>query len=60
MSKTAMSKLSLVTGLLCVVLAIVILVFAEGLRRWYSGLFFALIGVLSLVNARRWRDPVEE
>ena len=49
-----MSKMALVTGVLCVVLAVIILVFADGLRRWYSGIFFAIIGTVMLINARRW------
>jgi hypothetical protein len=50
-----MSKTAIVLGILCLVLAAVILVFADGLRRWYSGGFFALMGVVMLVNARRWQ-----
>jgi hypothetical protein len=48
-----MKRMALVVGILCIGLAIVILVFADGLRRWYSGLFFALIGTVMLVNAAR-------
>lgn len=55
MANKTMSTVALFVGFASVVLAVVILVFAEGLRRWYSGIFFALIGVLSLVNAMRWR-----
>lgn len=50
-----MSKVALVSGLLCIVVAVIVFVFANGLRRWYSGIFFALIGTIMLVNAVRWR-----
>jgi len=49
-----MKTSTLVMGILFLVLAAVILVVADGARRWYSGLFFALIGVVSLVSAVRW------
>ena len=55
MKKETLRKLALTVGPASLVLAVVILVFADGLRRWYSGLFFALIGVALLLNARRWR-----
>lgn len=50
-----MSKLSLVFGILFIVLAVIVFVFADGLRRWYSGIFFALMGTVALVNALRRR-----
>ena len=49
-----MSKFALVLGILCIVLALAMPVLAEGLRRWYVGFFFAVIGVVMLVNAARW------
>jgi hypothetical protein len=55
-----MSKFALVSGILCLVLAIFIFVFADGLRRWYSGIFFALIGTVMLVNASRWRRSADQ
>jgi hypothetical protein len=50
-----MSKMHLVLGILFIVLAVIIFVFADGLRRWYSGIFFAMIGTVILVNALRKR-----
>ncbi len=50
-----MNRVGLVCGILCVVLAVIVFVFADGLRRWYSGMFFAIMGAVLLVNARRWR-----
>jgi membrane protein implicated in regulation of membrane protease activity len=51
-----MRKVALVSGILCIVVAVIVFVFAHGLRRWYSGIFFALIGAVMLVNAVRWRQ----
>ncbi len=50
-----MKKMALVIGILCVVVAVVVFSFAEGLRRWYSGAFFAMIGIVMLLNGWRWR-----
>jgi len=50
-----MSKVSLAFGILFIVLAVIIFVFADGLRRWYSGIFFAVMGTVALVNALRRR-----
>ena len=50
-----MSKMALVAGIICLFATIVILIFADGARRWYSGLFFAVIGAVMFVNAARWR-----
>lgn len=41
-------------GIICLGLAVAVFVFAEGLRRWYSGGFFAVMGIVMLVNAYRW------
>ena len=60
MKESSFGKATLVLGVLCIVLALIILVFASGLRRWYSGIFFALIGTVSLLNGRRWRRASEE
>jgi len=48
-----MNKVGLVFGILFIVLAVIVFVFADGLRRWYSGIFFAIIGTVFLVNALR-------
>ena len=60
MRKNTMSKVALVSGILCIVLAAIVFVFADGLRRWYSGGFFAITGTVMLVNALRWRRVAEE
>ena len=48
-----MKKMPLTLGIACLALAAVIFVFAGGVRRVYSGIFFAVIGVVSVVNAMR-------
>lgn len=59
MSTNTMSRLAWVLGILLLVLGVVVLVFAQGHRRWYSGAFFAIAGTVSLVNASRWRHRTE-
>lgn len=51
-----MSKTQLVIGVICLALAAVIFVFAEGARRIYSGAFFTVIGVVMLLNAKWGRS----
>ena len=60
MMKNTMSKVAVGLGCLFILLAVIVLVFADGLRRWYSGIFFAIIGAVTLVNALRWRRVAEE
>jgi len=55
-----MSKMALISGILCIVLAVLVFVFAEGLRRWYSGIFFAMVGAVMLVNAFLWRRVTDK
>lgn len=47
-----MRKMNVVVGILSVVAAVVIFVFADGARRWYSGIFFVILAVVMLVSAR--------
>jgi hypothetical protein len=55
-----MSKSALVVGILGVVMAVIVFVFADGLRRWYSGIFFAVLGIVMLINARRWGHAADK
>ena len=55
-----MKKLALSLGVVFVGLGVVILVLAEGLRRWYSGIFFVLIGFVALSNALMRKDVPNE
>ena len=60
MTESTMRKVALGFGFFFIVLALVILIFADGLRRWYSGIFFALIGTVTLLNTLRWRRTSKE
>lgn len=48
-----MQKLPLIVGVASLALATVIVVFASGPRRVYSGVFFLMLGLVTLANARR-------
>lgn len=48
-----MRKLPLALGLICVAIAAVVFVFADGARRIYSGVFFLVLGGAML--AESWR-----
>ena len=50
MTKGTISKISLATAILFIALAVIVFIFAEGLRRWYSGIFFLLIGIAVFVT----------
>ena len=51
-----MNKVTIVVGIASAAMALVVFVFADGARRWYSGSFFAAIAVVTLVNALRRRS----
>ena len=48
-----MSKVGLISGIVRIVMAVIAFVFADGLRRWYSGIFFTIMGtvMLSLISS---------
>jgi len=46
-----MRNAAVVLGILFLLLSLIVFVFADGLRRWYSGIFFAVIGTVTLLNA---------
>lgn len=50
-----MNKIALIFGIAFLVLAVLVFVLADGLRRWYSGLFFAVIGAILVTIAMRSR-----
>ena len=52
--------MALFSGIVLIVLAVIVLVFAHGPRRWYSGIFFAIMGIAVLLNALRWRRTRDE
>jgi hypothetical protein len=49
----SMRGVLLIGGIAALLLGGVILVFAEGLRRYYSGLFFVLMAMFLLIGSRR-------
>ena len=51
-----MKRMNLIVGIIFSLLAIIVFVFADGLRRWYSGVFFAIIAVVMILNAMGWRN----
>ena len=60
MKKKHMRLMALITGIVCLALAVVIFIFAEGLRRWYSTIFFALMGIVMFINALRWKKEAAD
>ena len=52
-----MKNLTFILGIAFLILAVVVFVLADGARRWYSGGFFALLGIILLMNAR-WRPTL--
>ena len=56
MTKKTMSKMVLVSGILFVVLAVIIFVFADGPSRYYSGLLLAIMGTFMLAKALQSRS----
>ena len=48
-----MQKTHFILAIIFIILSILIFILADGARRFYSGLFFALLGVWMLSNALR-------
>jgi predicted membrane channel-forming protein YqfA (hemolysin III family) len=48
-----MKLLLVITGAVALLLGLAILIFGDGMRRYYSGLFFVAMGLLVLGRARR-------
>ena len=53
MSMDRKSSFELITGIACITLAVIVFIFASGLRKWYSGLLFLGIGILTIIKAIR-------
>ena len=60
MSKNALNRITLISGILCIILAVIMFIFADGLRRWYSGIFFAIMGGVMFANIAHWPRPPSE
>ena len=48
-----MNRSNLILALLSFALAVVIFLFTDGARRWYSSALFVVLGAVMLVSARR-------
>ena len=48
-----MQKTLWILGIFSFLIAAAIFVFGDGLRRWYSGIFFVILGVALIANAKR-------
>jgi len=48
----SLRRFSLFTGIVALALGLAILLFATGLRRYYSGLFFVVMALVMLWRAR--------
>ncbi len=48
-----LQKTYLILGIFSFFIAAIIFVFGDGLRRWYSGIFFVILGVVLIGNAKR-------
>ena len=46
-----MKKLPLITGILSLILAVIVFIFADGAKRIYSGGFLAILGIVQLYTA---------
>jgi drug/metabolite transporter (DMT)-like permease len=50
-----MTTIRIALGVFSLALAGTVFLLGEGPRRWYSGIFFVLLGVVLLLNAGRGR-----
>ena len=60
MPKKTLSTAALILETLCILLAVVLFVFLDDLERWYSGVFFAIMGAVFIANGMRWQSETEE
>ena len=47
-----MQKTYFFVGIICLITAVLIFIFADGFRRIYSGLFFILLGLVLIRNSK--------
>jgi len=60
MANKTRTAVAVLGGIAFLVLGVILLVFAVGLRRWYSGLFFILMGMVTLAKVFRGRRVPRE
>jgi hypothetical protein len=51
-----MKKVHIAAAIVGIALAIAIFVFADGARRYYSGGFFAVVGIVNIIAALKGRS----
>lgn len=52
-AEVVLQKTLLILGIFSFLIAATIFVFGDGLRRWYSGIFFIIMGAGLIANAKR-------
>lgn len=52
-AEVVLQKTYLILGIFSIFIAAIIFVFGDGLRRWYSGIFFVILGFVLIGNAKR-------
>ena len=55
-----MKKVTIIIGILSILIAIIVFVFADGFRRLYSGVFFTILGIVALSNALYWSRKADK
>ena len=55
-----MNRLNLILALLSFALAVIIFLFADGARRWYSSAFFVVLGLVVLASIKRGRNRASD
>jgi len=53
MTQGSRRNMAFITGIIFIALSLTVFLLADGLRRYYSGIFFLLIGIVSLAITRR-------
>ena len=52
--------MALMSGILSIVIAIIVFILADGYRRYYSGIFFVIIGGVLLLQTVRLRRNADQ
>ena len=60
MTRKTKINLGFTGAILFLGLSLIVFVFAEGIRRWYSGFFFFILGSVMLSNALYWKRDTDD
>ncbi len=55
-----MNRIALVVAILCFSLAVIVFMSADAPRRWYSGIFFLVLGAVMLGSVKRRPGATEK